>query len=193
MAGDTIDWNVDEQSLLRDLALSPEDRRIVRGRAADLVEALAQAHPGATREVPPAAAAGTGTFAPGAPLYIPALKLHLNLTATTRQTLIGAIGIIVKLIVMGELGLAAVAQPLTTTVLTNLLGQFTRLSDDQRRVIDAMLQVTKQKGLPGFAPTSKDVAAHLKSTAAAVDKVLKPLSGKVVRQDAATKTWSLIL
>jgi hypothetical protein len=94
---------------------------------------------------------------------------------------------------MGELGLTALAQPLTTTVLTNLLGQFTRLSDEQRRVIDAILQVKKRKGLPGFAPTSKVIAAEVKSTAAAVDKTLKPLVGTVVRQDPATKTWSLIL
>jgi|GraSoiStandDraft_8_1057269.scaffolds.fasta_scaffold36405_2 hypothetical protein len=191
MAADTVEWKVDEESLLRDLGLSPEDRRLVRGRTRDLVEALAQAEPRATREAPTAPA--SGTFAPGAPLYIPALKLHLNLTATTRQTLISAVGIVVKMMVMGELGLAALAQPLTTAVLTNLIGQFTRLSDEQRRVLDAMLQVKKQKGLPGYAPTSKDIAAHLKSTAAAVDKVLKPLAGKVVRQDAAAKTWSLIL
>ena len=183
-------WELDEESLVRELPLAADERRLARARASDLLEAIAQLQADSVRAAAPAAGQ---TLAAGAPLYIPSLKLHVNLTAAARGALLSSIGILVKAMLLTEKGFIDLAEPLTTNVIKSLLEQFTRLTDEQRQALDAICALKRKNPLPAYRPSTRDIAGALGRKPAAVEKTLKPISGQVVRYDAKSKGWALVL
>ncbi len=181
-------WKLDANALLKELELTPEEKRLAKARAGDLLEAIASSHPEVSRET----AARSDAMSAGAPLYIPGLRLHLNVTAASKLALIDAVGIVVKAMVMGKLGLIELSQPLTAGVLTSLIKQFTRLAQPQRQVLDAICRLKRESKLPGYAPTSKAIAKALDRKPAAIERELKPITGKVVSFDEKTRTWRIL-
>jgi hypothetical protein len=182
-------WMLDAATLLDELDLTPGEKRVAKVKAGDILDAIARSDPGSRRESVGGPAA---TMSAGAPLYIPGVKLHLNVTQAAKNAVVGAVSLLVKGIVMSKEGLVELSQPLTATALGALFAQFTKLTDGQRDAMDAICRLKRERKLPGYAPTTKEIAEALKVRPAAVEKELKPLIGKAVAHDPKAKTWKIL-
>jgi len=182
-------WTLDASTLLNELDLSPDEKRVAKAKAGDLLDAIAHSGSDLRRET---VGGPTDTMSAGAPLYIPGVKLHLNLTQAAKTALVGAVTLLVKGMVMSKEGLVELSQPLTATALGALFDQFTKLTDGQRDILDAICRLKRQKKLPGYAPTTKEIATALKLRPPAVERELKPVIGKAVSFDPKAKTWKIL-
>ena len=182
-------WTLDASTLLNELDLTPDEKRVAKAKAGDILDAIARSEPASRRET---VGGPAGTMSAGAPLYIPGMKLHLNVTEAAKTALVGAVSLLVKGVVMSKEGLVELSQPLTATALSALFSQFTKLTDGQRDALDAICQLKRGRKLPGYAPTTKEIADVMKVRPTAVEKELKPVIGKAVAFDPKAKTWTIL-
>lgn len=179
---------LDRESLLTELKLDAADRQVFGDGIEDLLGAMAKVVPPERVEVEAVKSAASTS----AHLLIAGKKYHLNVTESFKTILMGALTIVAKGMILDkskliEAGISSGAQGLIT-----ILGSLTRLTDRQQMAVGALCDIIREKKLPNYHPSTKEIAKRLKWKAGELEETLLPINGRVVELDAQTKAWRLI-
>lgn len=185
---ESTNWVIDQALLAEAMDLDPKEGAQFDRSSKEVLEALLQLTPPERIEVDDAGASPSA----GANLLIPRTRYHLNVSAATKATLLAALQLLAKAIILDRAKLIETGLTFTATGIHAVLTSLTRLSDPQLATITGALNVVRAAKLPNYRPSTREIAKQLGRKPAEVETILKPLINKAVNYDEATKTWSVM-
>lgn len=190
MNSDNVSWSFDRTDVFASLGFGAQDCKILNTKADDFIRAILEISPPNTIEQLDKAKAAVSS---SAPLYIPGKRYHLNLSATTKNTLIAATAFVAQACILHTLRLWDLTAVLSSTGIQSLMTQITKLSERQRIILDAICKLKRKNGSPLYWPTTEQIAHKLHMATTEIQDELKPIQDKVVQYNTENKTWRIIL
>jgi hypothetical protein len=176
--------------LFKKLGFNAHERRLLQGKSDDFVRAVLEVKLPEARERPAERDRAAST---SSPLYIPGVRYHLNLSQAAKTALLGSLGIIAKAFLLQNSGLLEASVTLSSVAIAELIRQPTRLSNRQRRILDAIYELKRASPYPSYWPSTEQIAEKVDLLAEEVDKELKPILNKVVNYESESRTWEVNL
>lgn len=180
-------WSFNKNDLFVQMNLSPEEKEVLEPETEFFIGALLERYQNCETEV---FEKETDTLVANKALLLPGKRYHLNLSAVAKETLLNALGIIANAFILNNSKLLDLTVIISVGGVIQLLNKIEKLDENERKIVDAILQLKKSSKSRPYWPKAEEIADKLKVTPDEIKEILPILSKKnIVQFESKGKKW----
>jgi hypothetical protein len=182
-------WSFDENNLFDQLGLSSEEKEFLKPSVDEFIEAIIDSYKDFEIEIIEQEADSHLT---NKGLLISGKRYHINLSTSTKDILLNALGIIANAFLLNSLKLLDLAAIITVGGVIILLNRIVKLDEQERKIVNAILHLKKSSKSRSYWPNTQEIAERLKSSPDVIDVTLLMLTQKNILQfESKKKEWRI--